>query len=263
MGSLILMYHDIFFKSPSTFIPRSSNMYHISEQSFINHLNQLKIAKLNVVPLSELLAKSNSISLTFDDGWHGAFNIGLPILKDFGFKCTYFITKDFIGQRGFIDEEGIIMASEAGMEIGVHGTTHRMLSNCSSEEISWEFSNCKNYLESLTGQNIISASMPGGDWNEKIASCIKSIGFKNLCCSTPGINYSHLDSFKLYRIPIKDNTRVSDIERYCNNNIYKELIRSKFYNLPQKLLGMKRYSNFRRWILGDVKNNKSSEIFKP
>ena len=257
------MYHDIFLQSPRTFIPKSSNMYHISEQNFINHLNQLKISKLNVVPLSELLVEGNSMSLTFDDGWRGAFNIGLPILEDFGFKCTYFITKDFIGSRGFIDEEGIIRASEAGMEIGVHGTTHRMLSNCSNDEIVWEFSNCKKYLESLTGQNIISASMPGGDWNKNIASCVKRAGFKNLCSSEPGINYSHSDSFKLHRVAIKDGTTVADINRYCNNNIYKELIKSGLYNLPKKLLGMKKYSNLRRWILGDFRDNESSEIFKP
>jgi len=167
------MYHDVFSISPAPFIPRSAAMYHISKQSFIQHLAIIKKSTLNVRGVSEILDNNdkNSISITFDDGWEGAFNIAMPILKDFGYRCTYFITKDFIGREGFIDEKGIMMASEAGMEIGVHGTTHRMLSNCSNDEIIWEFSHCKQYLESLTGQKVVSASMPGGDWNKIIASC--------------------------------------------------------------------------------------------
>ena len=200
--------------------------------------------------------------MTFDDGWAGAFNIAMPTLKEFGYRCTYFITKDFVGREGFIDEKMIIMAAEAGMEIGVHGTTHRMLSNCSKDEIIWEFINCKEYLESLTGQKVVSGSIPGGDWNETIASCVSIAGLKIFCNSKPGINLSNTNLFNLKRIPIKENTSDSDIQRYCQYNISKELIKSALYQIPRRLLGMKRYSNFRRWLLGE-KNNRMNEIFNP
>ena len=264
MRSIILMYHDIFSNIPSAFIPRSAAMYHISKQSFIQHLITINESNLNVLTVSELLnnKKNNTISLTFDDGWAGAFNIAMPTLIEFGYRCTYFITKDFVGREGFIDEKKIIMAAEAGMEIGVHGTTHRMLSNCSKDEIIWEFANCKEYLESLTGQKVVSGSIPGGDWNETIASCIKNAGLKIFCNSKPGINLSNTNLFNLKRIPIKENTSDSDIQRYCQYNISKELIKSALYQIPRRLLGMKRYSNFRRWLLGE-KNNRMNEIFNP
>ena len=187
----------------------------------------------------------------------------MPILKEVGYRCTFFITKDFIGREGFVDEKNIIMAAEAGMEIGVHGTTHRMLSNCSIDEIIWELSNCRQYLESLTGQKVISASMPGGEWNETIASCAKETGLKILCSSKPGLNGPNTNLFNLRRIPIKENTSETAIGRYCQYNISKEIIKSALYRLPQRLLGMKRYSNFRRWILSEKNNNTTTEIFKP
>ena len=259
------MYHDIFSDSPAPFIPRSSAMYHISKQSFIQHLITINESNLNVLTVSELLnnKKNNTISLTFDDGWVGAFNIAMPILKDFGYRCTYFITKDFIGREGFVDEKMIIMAAEAGMEIGVHGTTHRMLSNCSNDEIIWEFTNCKQYLESLTGQKIVTASMPGGDWNEIISSCAKKAGLKLLCTSKLGLNVPSTNLFNLKRIPIKGNTSDSDVLRYSNYNITKEILKSKLYQLPKRILGMKRYSHFRRWVLGENNNTTTTEIFKP
>ena len=200
--------------------------------------------------------------MTFDDGWAGAFNIAMPILKEFGYRCTYFITKDFIGREGFVDEKRIILAAEAGMEIGVHGTTHRMLGDCSKDDILWEITNCKEYLESLTGQKVVSGSIPGGDWNKTIASCVSEAGLKIFCNSNPGINLSNTNLFNLKRIPIKENTSDSDIQRYCQYNIYKELIKSALYQIPRRLLGMKRYSNFRRWLLGE-KNNRMNEIFDP
>ena len=264
MRSIILMYHDIYSDITAAHIPRSAAMYHIPKQSFVKHLTTIKESKLSVLTVSELLdrKKRSTISLTFDDGWAGAFNIAMPILKEFGYRCTYFITKDFVGREGFIDEKKIIMAAEAGMEIGVHGTTHRMLSNCSKDEIIWEFTNCKEYLESLTGQKVVSGSIPGGDWNETIVSCASEAGLKIFCNSNPGINLSNTNLFNLKRIPIKENTSDSDIQRYCQYNIYKELIKSALYQIPRRLLGMKRYSNFRRWLLGE-KNNSMNEIFDP
>ena len=258
------MYHDVFSDSPAPFIPRSSAMYHISKQSFIQHLAIIKKSTLNVLTVSEYLdnKEKNSISITFDDGWKGAFNIAMPILKEFGYRCTYFITKDFIGREGFVDEKNIIMIAEAGMEIGVHGTSHRMLSYCSIDEIIWELSNCKRYLESLTGQKVISASMPGGDWNETIASCAKEAGLKILCSSRPGLNVLNTNLFNLRRIPIKENTSETAIGRYCQYNISLEILKSALYQIPRRLLGMKRYSNFRRWLLGE-KNNRMNEIFNP
>ena len=105
--------------------------------------------------------------------------------------------------------------------------------------------------------------MPGGDWNDMIASCAEKAGLKLLCTSKLGLNVPSTNLFNLRRIPIKRNTSDSDVLRYCNYNITIEYLKSKLYQIPRRILGMKRYSNFRRWILGDVKNNKSSEIFKP
>jgi len=259
------MYHDVFSDNTAPFIPRSSAMYHISKKSFIQHLTIIKKSPLNVLGVSEILEnkEKNSIFITFDDGWEGAFNIAMPILKDFGYRCTYFITKDFIGREGFIDEKGIMMASEAGMEIGVHGTTHRMLSHCSNDEIIWEFTNCKQYLESIIGQKVVSASMPGGDWNEIIAFCAKKAGLKLLCSSKLGLNVPSTNLFNLKRIPIKRNTSGSDVLRYCQHNISRELIKSALFKLSKQILGMKRYSNFRRWVLGENNNTTTAEIFKP
>ena len=105
--------------------------------------------------------------------------------------------------------------------------------------------------------------MPGGEWNEKIATCASDAGLKLLCNSMPGINMHATNLFNLKRIPIKESTSDSDIEKYCQHNISKELIKSALYQLPKWILGMKRYSHLRRWVLGKGGDNTLIEIFKP
>jgi peptidoglycan/xylan/chitin deacetylase (PgdA/CDA1 family) len=264
MKSIWFMYHDIYQKEPMPGVPRSAAMYHVSRETFAQHLSAIQVSGLRVITASEFLKShdSNSVILTFDDGWRGAFETALPMLQEFGIKATFFITKDFVGHRGFCDRSLVSEAANAGMEIGVHGTTHRMLSGCSPEEIRWELSACKEFLESLFQQQIVSASMPGGDWNKVIASCAKEIGLKLLCTSRPGVNKPEVSLYNLRRVAIRESTSSLDIRRYCSYNARKELLRWTILQLPRATLGMKRYSLLRRRLLGEQKV-RGNELFKP
>jgi len=55
------MYHDVFSISPAPFIPRSAAMYHISKQSFIQHLAIIKKSTINVRGVSEILDNNDKI----------------------------------------------------------------------------------------------------------------------------------------------------------------------------------------------------------
>jgi hypothetical protein len=125
-----------------------------------------------------------------------------------------------------------------------------------------EFSACKRFLESFLAQEIVSASMPGGDWNELIVSCAKEAGLRTLCASRPGINKPESSIFNLRRVAIHKTTSASDIRRYCSYNVRKELMRSAIFQILHRLLGMKKYSILRRWLLGEQING-TDELFKP
>ncbi len=262
--SIWLMYHDIYQKDPVSGIPRSAAMYHVPKDVFTQHLIAIKASGHRVITASESISSSDgeTVILTFDDGWRGAFETAVPLLIEFGFKATFFITQDFVGRKGFCDQGLILNAARAGMEVGVHGKTHRMLSSCSRAEIKLELSACKQYLESLLQQPIESASMPGGDWNEIIASSAKEVGLKMLCTSKPGINNPNMSLFNLRRIAIRENTSTADIRRYCNYNVQREVLRWSLLHIPRAALGMRRYTLLRRWILGE-RQNMNNELFKP
>jgi len=261
MKSIWLMYHDIYETEVQSGISNSASMYHTSREAFADHLAAIKASGRPVITPREYRNGStrDSVLITFDDGWRGAFEIGLPLLQSFGWKATFFITRDFVGREPFCDKEMILRAFDAGMEIGVHGTTHRMLLPCSIEEIEWELESCKTFLEKLLGTGSKSASVPGGAISPEIIACAKRLGFKSLCTSNPGVNFSTTSPFTLGRIAIRNKTIQSDIKRYCRYQIGPEIVRWALFGIPRRILGIRNYSALRRWLKGD----KTTELFQP
>ena len=68
--------------------------------------------------------------------------------------------------------------------------------------------------------------------------------------------------FNLKRISIREKTDINDIKRFCDFNIRKELLRDIIFQLPRQILGMKRYSIIRRWLLGE-KRGDTNQVFDP
>lgn len=100
-------------------------MYHVPKDVFTQHLIAIKASGHRVITASESISSSDgeTVILTFDDGWRGAFETAVPLLIEFGFKATFFITQDFVGRKGFCDQGLILNAARAGMEVGVHGNS--------------------------------------------------------------------------------------------------------------------------------------------
>ena len=85
---------------------------------------------------------------------------------------------------------------------------------------------------------------------------------KNLFTSCPGINYFSKPLLNLKRISIRENTDIADIQRYCDYNIKRELVREAIFQIPRWTLGMKRYSLLRRIIIGE-KSDSINQVFEP
>ena len=105
MNSLWLMYHDVYDRAPRPQVPPSATAYHVSRESFAAHLLAVEHSGHRVVTASEFLATAasagDSVALTFDDGWIGAFEIALPLLLERGWRATVFVTRDVVGRRHF------------------------------------------------------------------------------------------------------------------------------------------------------------------
>jgi peptidoglycan/xylan/chitin deacetylase (PgdA/CDA1 family) len=247
------MYHDVHEAEPDPRLPRSATLYHVARASFETHLAAIRNAGLRVLGASAFLDPpgADAVALTFDDGWRGAFEIAVPLLVREGWKATFFVTRDFVGRPGFCDRTQLVAADRAGMEIGVHGTTHRMLSACGRDEIVREFRACKDHLEELLSRPVEIASLPGGDVNRTIVACAREAGLRLLCTSRPGVNRPRTSPFGLRRVAIKRTTTGADVARYCRFGLGREVITWAMRQAPRSVLGARNYSRLRRRVLGE------------
>ncbi len=265
MRSVWLMYHNVWASAPDPDVPRSASMYHVSRALFARQLRAIRSSGCPTITVGEFLRiprADHTVVITFDDGWMGAFETAIPMLHEQGMAATFFVTRDFVGRRWFCNRGTILSAAQAGMEIGIHGTTHRMLSECTSHEILAEIQNCKWYLESLLGRAVEVMSLPGGDVNSRIISCAGEAGVCCICNSAPGVNRHYTSRFHLNRIAIRDNTTEAMVARFCRFQVMPELVRWAALRGPKKVLGMRNYSVLRRAVLGERLTD-ANRIFSP
>jgi peptidoglycan/xylan/chitin deacetylase (PgdA/CDA1 family) len=264
MSSVWLMYHDVFKTRPDPGLPISATMYHVSQEVFCRHLDEVQKSGKPVTKVSDLLSGSSadSVVFTFDDGWAGVYESVLPLFKARGWNAIIFVTRDFIDRKGFLTREQIMELSQSGFEIGVHGTTHRMLSACKDDMIFWELATCKEFIEKLINQPAVYASLPGGDETPRLVAIAKEIGLKAVCTSRPGINHSMSSTYALKRIAINKNTSSKDIQRYCRFSFRPEKLHWLAFQVPRQLLGSKNYVLLRRVLLGENQRSEN-EIFNP
>ncbi len=169
--------------------------------------------------------KSNSVFLTFDDGYKDNFTILLPILKKYNIPATVYISTNFIG-KNFTDSSGNIydMMNEKDLvnlsqsqliEIGAHSVMHKNLSNLTKDEQKNEIFNSINFLENLIDKKVVSFAYPRGKYNSdtlQILSCETQI--KYALAVNEGLYFSRegITDLEIKRINITN--KVSKVKLY-------------------------------------------------
>jgi peptidoglycan/xylan/chitin deacetylase (PgdA/CDA1 family) len=101
---IILMYHGVSV-SPVSDGLRNCEGKHITPDLFVTHLQKLQRTR-RVISLKEMMAglqgkqdMSNTVALTFDDGYENNLLAAIPLLTDFKMPATFFLATGFIGEE--------------------------------------------------------------------------------------------------------------------------------------------------------------------
>jgi peptidoglycan/xylan/chitin deacetylase (PgdA/CDA1 family) len=128
------------------------------------------------------------ILITFDDGYEGIYKYVHPILKEYGFTATVFLTTGYVGSYNLWDAspgprfkhlnwKQIREMSDYGICFGSHGVNHVFLTRQSKEKVKYELENSKKILEDETGKPVRFFSYPYGDSNRRITEFVRSAGY--------------------------------------------------------------------------------------
>jgi len=166
------MYHDVVAagdEDTSGFPGRDAALYKVTPTLFEAHLNALQGPPV----------------ITFDDGGRSA-TTAADMLERRGWRGQFFITTNYIGTRGFLNEEQIRDLSRRGHVIGSHSCSHPLrMGHCSWPRLLDEWSRSVSALSEILGHNVSDASVPGGDFAPQVADAAARAGITRLFTSEP------------------------------------------------------------------------------
>jgi len=151
---------------------------------------------------------SNSIVITFDDGYSDNYHNAYPLLKKYDFPATIFLISGFINNKGgkYLSRSQIEEMMGNNISFGSHTVSHRILTSLGNEEITREIRDSKDMLKSQLGQRINFFAYPVGskvDFNDQIREIVRSCKYTCACSNIYGMNDENADIFALKRIGIE------------------------------------------------------------
>lgn len=146
--------------------------------------NITKSATVSIVPAAPTQPgrfAEGMVSFTFDDSWLSQYTSALPILQSAGFKGTFYLTTQPLRESwvGFMTPAQVQDIGTKGHEIAGHTVSHADLTTLSNTRINTEIKNSKTYLQTLTGQTVVSLAYPYGSTNSTVKTLTRNAGYTN------------------------------------------------------------------------------------
>jgi len=117
---------------------------------------------------------------------------------------NYFSDEEKVSKELYMNMEELKEMKEAGMEIGAHTHTHRILSCLSKEEQLNEIRTSKLILENGLREKIDLFSYPYGGLNGETIEVLKKQGFRGAVTTCFGINKGKINPFQIKRLDTND-----------------------------------------------------------
>lgn len=210
-SGVILLYHHVDDDTP----PSTT----ISPNEFRGHLEYLRNNNFNVMPLDEMLDKLSSqqaiaekaVAISFDDGYESIYQIAFPLLQEFNFPFTVFVSTGPIDrqQGNYMNWAEIAEMSSAGVTIANHMVEHPyMLERMENEtQQQWlnrlreEILEAQASIKQYTGQDHKLLAYPYGEYDPQIKQLVASLGFIGLAQNSGAVGFN-TDFLAVPRYPL-------------------------------------------------------------
>ncbi len=117
------------------------------------------------------------IQLTFDDGYADASSVVLPLLKQYGFVGTFFITVNLVGRPGYLTRQQVRELTDAGMDVQSHAMDHVSMAALSAAQQRYQMCTARTFLGAWTGTDVRHFAYPSGDYNGDSSGALASCGY--------------------------------------------------------------------------------------
>lgn len=193
----------------------------ISPTVFRAQMEMLAIQGVTILSASDLVRQlklnttnQHAVCLTFDDGFEDFSAAALPILREFSFPSSMFVSTELVGttahwpswstERNFLDWQDLSQMAD-DVEIGSHAAHHIRLSEQSNETISEEMYVSRNSLIARGLLALDAIAYPYGSHDQRVRT--GSVGYHaGFSCDGPWGNRRGTDLYALRRSVIRSAT---------------------------------------------------------
>jgi peptidoglycan/xylan/chitin deacetylase (PgdA/CDA1 family) len=167
----ILMYHSV---------SDEKQFFTVSPEEFNWQMKYLQNNNYNVISLNDLIKKiqnkeivnKKTIVITFDDGYEDNFINVYPILKQYNYPATIFLSTGLMsGHRN-----GLKM-SNYGIDFEPHTQTHARLTELDNNQAEEEILKSKQDIENNLNKKCTCFAYPWGNYNKETIEILKNLEF--------------------------------------------------------------------------------------
>ena len=248
----VLMYHALVEK-------RTSHLHtvHITIEMFRQQMEWLAENGYNAITLDDMLAgfetkkkQGKYCVITFDDGYHSLYRYAMPLVKQYGFTATLYLTTGATGQPDFrnllslnpktmpvndkpLTWDEIKEMAGNGWHIQSHSISHADNSLLAPEQFNYEITESKKIIEQQLKQPVLHYAFPFGKYNAASLKLLNAAGYKTASTVHAGLCSSKNDLYRLPRLEINHADSLSSFAKKIETGFVssKEKIRSSARNI--------------------------------
>ena len=213
----VLMYHYV--SNP----PHDSDVYRldlsVTPANFRQQLQWLKDHDYQSITPDDMAAAllhgrrlpDRPMLLTFDDGYADAYDNAFPLLREFGFKGTFFIVTSWLDENrpGYLTWAQVKDMTDAGMSIQSHSRTHHDMRNHDHDWLVYEILGPMQTIEAHTGARPMFFCYPAGDFDLNVVRELRAAGVVAAFMTNDGTYDYSDDMLRLPRVRIRGSTSIA------------------------------------------------------
>jgi peptidoglycan/xylan/chitin deacetylase (PgdA/CDA1 family) len=252
---VFLMYHEL--ELPGRKLCQSEPgyvRYILPLETFRSQMEWIKHSGFRGLSVSEAIRypAEPSICITFDDGCETDLIAAAPVLAEFGFHATFYLTAGRLGIPGYLNMQQVKELDSLGFEIGCHSMTHRYLSDLAEPELKREIVDAKLLIEQIVDHPMEHFSCPGGRFDGRTIDTARRAGFRTVANSLFHANTSSTDPYDLGRVAMLRDLALPEFAALCHGRgLLKKRILHNARRTVQRLLGNRAYDRLRATVLGE------------
>jgi peptidoglycan/xylan/chitin deacetylase (PgdA/CDA1 family) len=221
----ILMYHEVSPQPHPAF-----RRYTVTARAFARQMRWLAALGYRTIDMDALVdaragrapLPKRPVVITFDDGFQGAADHAVPVLRAHGFTAVFYLVAGFVGQtsRWMASDPGVdlpLMSWETarglaaqGFRCGAHSVTHRRLAGLPAADCRGELVGGRRRLEDGLGRPVTHLAYPFGAYDQAVTDLAGEAGYVTACSTRPGLSGPGDDLLALHRVTVYGHDSLPD-----------------------------------------------------